>query len=103
MFPLYNADLIRPPVAPEISLYLTVLHPTWIPGSEVEVGEVDHVVVALPLLVEEPDLSRPPHHVVGYHPLQSKVSEQAALQIKQKHRYLRLYARPSLWDVSTHA
>ena len=42
---------------------------TWVPGGEVEVGEVDDIVVALLLLVEEPDLRRPAHHVVRNHAL----------------------------------
>ena len=45
---------------------------TWIPGGEVEVGEVDHVVVAVLLLVEEPDLRRPSNHVISDHSLNEK-------------------------------
>jgi len=42
---------------------------TWIPGGEVEVGEIDDIVVALLLLVEETNLGGPSNHVVSYHAL----------------------------------
>jgi hypothetical protein len=44
---------------------------TWVSGGEIEVGKVDHIVVALLLLVEESDLRRPAHHVIRNHALQS--------------------------------
>ena len=43
---------------------------TWIPGGEVEVGEVDHVVVAILLLVEESHLGRATHDIISYHSLE---------------------------------
>ena len=42
---------------------------TWVTLSEVEVGEVDNIVVALLGLVEEPELGGPACHVVSHHTL----------------------------------
>ena len=45
---------------------------TWITLSEVKVGEVDNIVVALLSLVEEPEFCRSSHHIVCHHALQYK-------------------------------
>ena len=39
--------------------------PTWVSGGQVEVGEVDDIVVALLLLVEEPELGRSANNIVS--------------------------------------
>ena len=53
---------------------------TWIPGGEVEVGEIDDIVVALLLLVEETDLGGPSNHVVSYHALNTGTYLKLALK-----------------------
>ena len=45
---------------------------TWITLSEVKVGEVDNIVVALLSLVEESEFSWSAHHIVCHHALEYK-------------------------------
>ena len=39
--------------------------PTWVSGGEIEVGEVDDIVIALLLFVEEPELGRSANNIVS--------------------------------------